>query len=117
MSYLDLCFDPAKLEERIGKMRFKRKGIGREGQYWTDDERRRLVQDYYDNLGISAMALKYERPECAIIQQLQKHGCFEDAVKHRRRRPRPIKLCLCEDCPSRCVCRYTPLGKEETEHV
>ena len=110
-------FNLAELDERIGKMRFERKGIGREGQFWTDDERRRLEQDYYDNLGISAMALKYERPECAIMQQLQKQGCFKEAVKHRRRCPRPIKLCLCDECPSGCVCKYTPLGKEEDENV
>ena len=117
MSYLNLRFDSSNLEEQIGKMRFKREGIGREGFCWTDEERRQLEQDYNDNIGISAMAIKFERPECAIVQQLQKQGCFENAVKHRRRCPRPIKLCLCDECPSGCVCKYTPLSKEEDENV
>lgn len=83
----------------------------RNGEYWREDERKLLINLYSDGVGISELALYFQRSENGIIQQLTSLGVMR-APKERKaycKKPR----CLCYKCEFQGACPFIPEQREE----
>ena len=69
----------------------------RSGEYWHEDEQKKLETLFAQGTGISEIALHLQRSEWAIIQQLMTRRCLTPAHAIRVRAHKPPK-CLCEKC-------------------
>ena len=83
----------------------------RNGEYWKEDERQLLVSMYNDGVGISELALYFQRSENGIIQQLTALGVMR-APKERRTYCK-VPRCLCYKCEFRSVCPVSLERREE----
>ncbi|MDO4515552.1 MAG: hypothetical protein Q4C76_00250 [Bacillota bacterium] len=83
----------------------------RNGEYWRDDERQQLVNLYSDGVGISELALCFQRSELGIIQQLTSLGVMR-APKERKVYCKQPK-CLCYKCEFQRVCSVSPEQRDE----
>ena len=81
------------------------------GEYWGENERQLLINLYSDGVGISELALYFQRSEMGIIQQLNSLGIMR-APKERKAYCKKPK-CLCYKCEFREVCPFTPEQREE----
>ncbi len=70
----------------------------RSGDYWSQEERETLCEEYEAGDGISTIALRHERSEMAVLQQLLNLGMLK-AEKAVRRRNRRNGKCRCIGCP------------------
>ena len=70
------------------------------GDYWSREAIEEMKQEFADGIGISVIALRLNRTERAVIQQLSKLGLLDAQSKHRERMSRvPKKMrCLCIEC-------------------
>lgn len=106
--------------EEIIAMRTMGEGLSRQGQNWTDKERKRLEDMFYRGVGLSEIALELQRSETAIMQQLVNMDAFKNERPHRERETLP---CPCRGCKQRKVCpdslenRTKPCTAEEAPHV
>lgn len=75
--------------ELIQGMRQRTIIMEREGEYWTEDERRRLKELFKRNNDLTDIALALRRTEMAVVQQIQSLGLFEKVRRHKVQR-----LCL-----------------------
>lgn len=81
---------------RIQAMRQRTSQLEREGTYWTDDDKERLRSLFFDNVGITDIALILQRTEVAVAQQIQLMNLYEKV-----RRPSVQKKqegCFCKKC-------------------
>ena len=63
---------------------------------WTKDEKKQLAEMFYDGVGITEMAIFFERSEPAIINMLDDMKMY---VKKQRRRVAGISsACKCPEC-------------------
>lgn len=63
---------------------------------WTKDEKRQLAEMFYDGVGITEMAIFFERSEPAIINMLDDMKMY---VKKQRHRVVSISsACKCPEC-------------------
>lgn len=87
------------LEEAIKNMRNRGIRLGREGDIWSQDEKGRLEELFYEGVGISEIAIRLQRTEPAVIQQIEKMDLYQRKSYPKRRRPfaRPGG-CLCQQC-------------------
>ena len=85
--------------EGVISMRRRTVRLDREGDYWTDEEKQKLVQKFLDGEGITAIALELQRSEPAIYQMIEKLDLHNRKSQPRRRKPlsKP-PVCLCENC-------------------
>lgn len=99
-------------EQTIIIMRNRTKRLDREGDYWSDDEREQLQAMFSEGIGISEIAVRLQRTEPAIFQQIEKMDLY-DRKNNRLRSPRTPKpsSCLCgicqldsAACPRVCTC-------------
>ena len=67
------------------------------GAYWDDDDRQRLKSMFLAGEGISEIALRLERSESSVFQQLVCLGLFADS-RMGRTRHRASSGCKCETC-------------------
>lgn len=81
--------------ESVINMRNRTVRLDREGDYWTDEEREKLVQKFREGKGITAMALELQRTESAIIQQIEALDLF--GRKKKASTPKQ-PCCLCSNC-------------------
>ena len=58
--------------EGVINMRRRTVRLDREGDYWTDEEKQKLVQKFLEGEGITAIALELQRSEPAIYQMIEK---------------------------------------------
>ncbi len=80
----------------------------RNGEYWRDEERDLLAKRYQEGVGISEIALEFQRSESGIFQQLSYLNIIRTP---NERRPYCRKArCLCIKCDLRDDCPF----KEET---
>ena len=72
----------------------------RSGEYWTEDEMRQLTIMFEEGIGISEIAIKLDRTEVAIYQQIDKKGFWAAQCKPRNRskKERTRADCLCPFC-------------------
>lgn len=62
--------------------------------FWSDEKRQQLQDMFYDGIGISEMAVFFERSEIAIVNQLNSMKLFQ---KMRNTKKAEAK-CKCEKC-------------------
>ena len=85
--------------EGVINMRRRTVGLDREGDYWTDEEKQKLVQKFMEGEGITAIALELQRSEPAIFQMIEKLDLFNRKNQPQRRKSLPNPpVCLCENC-------------------
>lgn len=81
--------------ESVKNMRTRTVRLDREGDFWTEDEREKLIQKFREGKGITAMALELQRTESAIIQQIEALDLFG----RKKKNPAPKQpCCLCANC-------------------
>lgn len=92
--------------EKLRQLRSNSVRPEREGQYWSDEEKKKLEREFYDGMGYSEMALRHHRSETAItnmIESLDLHHRKENPKRHKQPRktskfPKP-SMCLSDACP------------------
>ena len=95
-----------EIYEAVKSMRNRTVRMDREGDYWTDDEKAQLKTLFQEGEGITAIAIKLQRTEPAILQQIEKMDLYrrKDAPVRRKSDPKP-PVCLCDNCkldPASC---------------
>lgn len=98
----------------IRAMRQRIAQLDREGNYWTDDERKHLRELFYGGIGITAIALELRRTESAVMQQIQSLNLYEKV-----RRVSGIKGqddCLCVRCKNKANCQSFNPSKPLQKH-
>lgn len=88
--------------ESVKNIRTRTVRLDREGDFWTEEEREKLIQKFHEGEGITAMALELQRTESAIIQQIEALDLF--GRKKKNSTPKQ-PCCLCANCklePSAC---------------
>ncbi len=63
---------------------------------WTKDEKRQLAEMFYDGVGITEMAIFFERSEPAIINMLDDMKMY--VKKPRKRVEKVNEGCICSEC-------------------
>lgn len=93
-------------KEIVRNMRRRTTRLEREGDYWNDEEKERLVRLFDDSVGITEIAVLLQRTERAVSQQIEKLGLYNDEeYPLRRRRLEKAPECLCGRCrvdPTSC---------------
>lgn len=85
--------------EIVRSMRNRTSRMEREGDYWDEGEKEKLVQLFEDNIGITAIAVQLQRTEPAVIQQIEKLDLYKRKDNPiRRRRVNKAPECLCGQC-------------------
>ena len=95
--------------ESVRSLRSNESCLERAGDYWSDDDKRRLEEMFDAGIGISEIAIRLQRTEPAVFQQIEKLDLYRRKARPRRRRS--LKPCVChcatcevsqENCP-RCA--------------
>lgn len=98
-------------KEEIVSLRKGEKRPERSGEYWSKEERQALIRDFIDGEGISEMAVKYQRTEPAVMQELKNADMFENQSRYRRKNRTHGAVAGCH-CPT-CTLNACPnFGKE-----
>ena len=85
--------------EGVINMRRRTVRLDREGDYWTDEEKQKLVQKFMEGEGITEIALELQRSEPAIYQMIEKLDLYNRKSQPQRRKSAPKPpVCLCENC-------------------
>ena len=101
----------------VRNMRRRTTRMSHEGDYWTKDEKKTLSSAFYDGMGITEMALKFQRTEPAIMQQIEQMDLYERAVHPVRRRKKKC-VCLCSRCQvNQTLCPLRRQYDEEQERM
>lgn len=103
--------------ESVINMRNRTVRLDREGDYWTEAEKEKLVQKFREGDGITAIALELQRTEPATIQMIEKLDLYsrKDQPVRRKSSPKP-PACLCASCqldPALCPHREHCLNLRE----
>lgn len=89
------------------QMRNGKRRMTREGEYWTDEDKKKLISAYRDGVSITEIALMLERSESAIYQKVEQLKlCSRNPFSMRKRsRRKKEDGCLCEICQcDRALC-------------
>lgn len=62
--------------ESVINMRKRTVRLDRKGDYWTDEEKELLLKKFQEGEGITAMALAFQRTECAVMNQIEEQDLF-----------------------------------------
>jgi hypothetical protein len=87
------------ITETVKCMRCQAIRMERQGDYWTDAEKRDLEQMFFEGIGISEIAVQLQRTEPAIWQQIEKMDLY-GRQQRPQRIPRAVQKpeCLCRNC-------------------
>lgn len=99
-------------------MRRRTGRLERAGDYWTKEEKEALATAFDGGMGITAMAMKFQRTEPAIFQQIENMDLFErKKYPSRRKSRRKASDCLCSKCDRYKTCcanrEHCPQLKED----
>lgn len=85
--------------EGVISMRSRTVRLDREGDYWTEEEKEQLVKLFREGEGITAIAIRLQRTEPAIMQQIEKMDLYrrKETPVRRKSTPKP-PACLCDTC-------------------
>ena len=101
-------------KELLKSIRNRQTYLENEGNYWSDDERKKLDDLYNDGVGISEIALELERTEQAVFVQINlNRGNRGDTV--RKCSSAKHHKCLCTECEigiDNCTYRANNTNKE-----
>lgn len=81
---------------KIIAMRQRGEGIERDGQYWSDDDKKILEKEFEARVGVSEIAIQLHRSENAVMQQIDHLKLYEKVKKKRHTKKK--KGCLCPKC-------------------
>ena len=98
-------------KEDLISLRKGEKHPERSGEYWSKEERQALIHDFIDGVGISDMAVKYQRTEPAVVQELKNADMFENQSR-RRGKNRSHSAAVCCSCPMCAMTNCPNCGKE-----
>lgn len=84
--------------QTIKNMRQRTTRLEREGDYWTDEEKRQLRIMFEQGIGITEMAVRLQRSEPAIYQQIEKMDLYGRKTKPKRKTKQKEPSCLCNRC-------------------
>ena len=104
-------------KERIRILRQRTDRLEHEGDFWTKDEIKMLVNGFHDCVGITEMADLLQRTEPAVMQQIEKMDLYHRKDNPKRRKKKKQARCLCDRCrigAAHCQNRATA-GEEEEE--
>ena len=76
------------------KLRREGEGADKDGQYWSEEDRKKLVNLFYAGWEIGELAILFQRTEPSVMQQLNSMGCFEREIKRRSSYTKRY----CEEC-------------------
>ena len=103
-------------------MRMNGKGLDNDGLYWSEKDRKTLVNAFEHGVGVSEAALLLKRSEPAIMQQMIRERLMQFETKKRNRSAKKSAKCLCPTCECRDTCdkvmrKNCSNQKENTENV
>ena len=111
----------AEYQETVKNMRKRTTRLEREGDYWTDEEKRQLEVLFGQGVGITEIAVRLQRTEPAVIQQIEKGDLYGRKSKPKRNKKQKSPQCLCERCECAEGCSWRDgqcqLNEEDTCHV
>lgn len=88
-----------KYQETVKSMRNCTTRMDHEGDYWAEDEKGLLKQLFCKGISITEIAIRLQRTEPAIFQQVEKMDLYQRKENPRRRRSVfKDARCLCNSC-------------------
>ena len=109
--------DQEKYREAVKNMRHSPASLERRGECWSKEDKEKLSEMFYDNVGITEMAVILQRSETAIMQQIEKQDLYDRRLYPTRQRNSPVpSKCLCEVCvadPTLCPLRTICTNNQE----
>ena len=93
-------------------MRMYGEGLDNDGQYWSEQDKKKLEDRFAEGVGITEIAMEFKRSEPAIVQMLMKGDHFRTEIKSRNRSNRGQR-CLCGRCPDCELCPYSPKNRDK----
>ena len=91
-----------EFKESVRSMRKRTSRMEREGDFWAKEEREALKSMFDDSVGITEMAIRLQRTEPAVTQQLEKMDLYRRKENPKRRKKQKNTSehleCLCSDC-------------------
>lgn len=100
---------PTVTNDQIAAMRQNTTINTQRRNYWSKENKQKLKDLFHAGVGISAMALTFQRSELAIINQL----CAMNLFKKHRAPKTKREQCLCSQCslyPHCEKCTSFPMG-------
>ncbi len=93
-------------------MRTTGAGLSRQGEYWTEKERKLLDEYFYSGVGLTDIALQLQRAETAIVQQLVNSKAFENE-RPKRMRTAEAYPCPCAKCDRKENCLFSLQNRDK----
>lgn len=91
---------PEEIKNKTIAMRNGELPLLRDGEYWTDDERRLVQIMFEDGRPVNEIALELQRTERAVYQQISSMSLYVTAPEKMRKHKSGPKepVCLCSVC-------------------
>ena len=103
--------------ETVKNMRNRTTRMERSGDYWTVEEQEQLEFLFNSGVGITEIALRLQRTEPAVFQQIEKQDLYQRSLyRQRRKSTRKSCACLCNRCelyPECCSYRIVRANQQE----
>lgn len=103
--------------ETVKNMRSHTTRMERSGGYWTPEEQRELDYLFNNGVGLTEIAIRLQRTEPAVIQQIEKQDLYQrNLYRQRRKSRREHCTCLCDRCglyPECCPYRTVLADEKE----
>ena len=107
--------DPIDLKQLLQMYRNGKMIPEHYGDYWSEDDRQRLKSMFEEGEGISEIALRLERSESSVFQQLVSMDMFADSKISRTRKRSPsgckCEICSIQDCDRPDYCPKSGMGE------
>ena len=89
----------AKKTETIKNLRRRTCRLDRQGEYWSEDERKQLRDLFDEGVGITEISIILQQSEIAVWQQILKMDLY-NSHEHPLRTSRGFRppVCLCDAC-------------------
>lgn len=85
--------------ETVINMRNRTLRMTHEGDYWTQEEHEQLVRLFNEGVGITEIAIRLQRTEPAVAQQIEGLDLYQRKANPKRRKSVPQEPeCLCSGC-------------------
>lgn len=83
----------------VQNMRRRTTRLDREGDYWSQAEWDQLIRLFEEGMGITEIAIRLQRTEPAVFQQIEKLDLYRRRENPQRARAhRARRGCLCSAC-------------------
>lgn len=69
--------DQEKYREAVRTVHRSPASLERRGECWSEEDKGKLSEMFFDNVGITEMAVILQRSETAIMQQIEKQDLYD----------------------------------------